>query len=483
VLLLADWVLPVSSAPLADAGLRVEGEAISVVGPAAQLRARYGDEETMSFPGCALLPGFVNTHTHLELSAFQGFTRPSGFAHWMLRLLLARGRLDPTDYQASALWGAYECLRCGTTSVGDTAYDGPAVARAAREAGLRARVYQEVFGLDDAVLSAAMERLEGAIDRIRNEATGATRTAATWAAATQEGATPAAVPLVEAGVSPHAPYTVSARLYREAARFARRAGLRLATHVAESAAEVELLAKGTGAIPQTYRAARMWNAGGWTPPGVSPVSHVLGADALGPQTLVIHAVQVDGTDIGTLAASGAAVAHCPRSNARLRCGSAPVGAFLAAGVPVGLGTDSLASNDSLDMFVEMRAALRAAAERAAAGDSVAALTPERVLRIATLEGAAALGWADRTGSLEPGKSADVIAVMLPSGHSARAAERSSPAGGGVADVLVRSAQAVDVRMTMVAGRVLHEVGVAGGTGPPTVASGYLTARRKLGLKA
>jgi aminodeoxyfutalosine deaminase len=491
VLLLADWVIPVSSVPLADAGVRVEGETIGEVGPAAQLRARYRDEEIRSFPGCALLPGLVNSHTHLELSAFRGFTRPSGFARWMLHLLLARGRLDPADYQASALWGAYECLRCGTTSVADTAYDGPGVARAAREAGLRARVYQEVFGLDDAVLSAAMERLEAAVARIQDEAVTASRDGASRTAAS------CAAPPVEAGVSPHAPYTVSARLYREAARFARRAGLRLATHVAESPAEVELLAKGTGAIPRTYRAARMWNAGDWTPPGVSPVAYLWGADALGPQTLVIHAVQVDGTDIATLAASGAAVAHCPRSNARLRCGSAPVGALLAAGVLVGLGTDSLASNASLDMFAEMRAALRAAAERAAAGDSnAAAVTAERVLRMATLEGAAALGWADRTGSLEPGKVADVIAVKLPSGRSARpvsslsatSSGSSAPAGapsapaGGVVDALVRSARASDVRMTMVAGHVLYEVGAAGGTAPPAVASGYATARRKLGLK-
>jgi cytosine/adenosine deaminase-related metal-dependent hydrolase len=113
VLLLADWVVPVSSAPLADAGVRVAGGKIVEVGPAAELRARCGDEETRSFPGCVLLPGFVNSHTHLELSAFRGFARPSGFGRWMLRLLLARRKLDAADYEDSALWGAYECLRCG----------------------------------------------------------------------------------------------------------------------------------------------------------------------------------------------------------------------------------------------------------------------------------------------------------------------------------------------------------------------------------
>ncbi len=344
MLLLADWVVPVSSAPLADAGVRVAEGRILEVGPAAELRARCGDEEIRSFPGCVLLPGFVNSHTHLELSAFRGFARPSSFGPWMLRLLLARRKLDTADYEASALWGAYECLRCGITSLADTAYDGVAVARAAGGAGLRARVYQEVFGLDDAVLPATMERLESAVGRLQDEVAAVGRP-------------------VEAGVSPHAPYTVSARLYGEAARFARRAGLRLATHVAESPAEVELLARGTGAIARAYQAAQLWNGGSWRPPQLRPMAYVGAAGALTPETLVIHAVQVDGEEIELLASSGAAVAHCPRSNARLRCGAAPIAELLAAGVPVGLGTDSLASNDSLDMFAEMRAALRR--ERAA----------------------------------------------------------------------------------------------------------------------
>ena len=452
MLLLADWVVPVSSAPLSGAGVRVAEGRILEVGPAAELRARCGDEEIRSFPGCALLPGFVNSHTHLELSAFRGFARPSGFGTWMLRLLLARRTLDAADYEASALWGAHECLRCGITSLADTAYDGVAVTRAAGTAGLRARVYQEVFGLDDAVLPATMERLESAVGRLQEEAAAA------------------GLP-IEAGVSPHAPYTVSARLYREAARFARRAGLRLATHVAESPAEVELLARGTGAIARAYRAAQLWNAGSSRPPQLRPVAYVGAAGALTPDTLLIHAVQVNGEEVTLIASSGAAVAHCPRSNARLRCGAAPVADLLAAGVPVGLGTDSLASNDSLDMFAEMRAAMEAGEQRASVHDS-SPLTAEQALRMATLEGARLLGWGDRTGSLEPGKSADVIAVSLPGGGAP-----PPPGPAGLIASLVRSAGADDVRMTMAAGKVVFD----GGTPAAEVASGYRTARDKLGL--
>ena len=231
---------------------------------------------------------------------------------------------------------------------------------------------------------------------------------------------------------PTPPTRSRARLYREAARFARRAGLRLATHVAESPAEVELLARGTGPHRQGLRLARAVDgrpldsarpaagASTWPRPGRS-------ARRRSSST----ACRWTTADVAVLAASGAAVAHCPRSNARLRCGVAPVAELLAAGVTVGLGTDSLASNDSLDMFAEMRAALaatgrprdgrstRAAAARPAAPRRGAACRGQprvahrrEVLRMATLEGARALGWADQVGSLEAGKSADIIAVRL-----------------------------------------------------------------------
>jgi 5-methylthioadenosine/S-adenosylhomocysteine deaminase len=419
-----------------------------------------------SFPGCVLLPGFINSHSHLELSAFRGFARPSGFGRWMLNFLLARRKLDRADFEASALWGAYECARCGITSVADTAYDGRAVVRAAGVAGLRARVYQEVFGLDDATLPRTMERYEAAIGRLQEEATSA-------------------APLVEVGVSPHAPYTVSARLYREAARFARRAGLRLAAHVAESQAEVELLTQGTGSIAKAYRLAQMWTGTRWSPPRVRPIAYVAATGLLAPDTLVIHAVQVNREEVNVLTAAGSPVAHCPRSNARLHCGIAPVAEFLAAGVPVGLGTDSLASNDSLDMFAEMRAALAAYETRAAqaAGEWGAGaagpppLTAERVLRMATLEGARALGWGQLTGSLESGKSADVIAVRLPPAGRPAGAGLLSPAADLVS-ALVTLGKAGDVRLTMAAGRVVFE----GGSPPAAALSGYRTAREKLGLK-
>ncbi len=349
MLLTADWVVPVSSPPLAEGGVLVRDGAIVEVGPAAQLRARYPDEEVRANPGCALLPGFVNAHTHLDYSAFYGFEPSRGFMRWIIRLTRAIHKLDADDLAASALWGAHECLRHGVTSIADTSYGGGTVARAAQAVGLRARVYLEVFGLDDERLEATMERLEAGLARGRSEA-------ASDLASAGLGAAPA--PEVEWGVSPHATYTVSQELYRAVASYARRAGLRMATHVAESKSEVRLMAGGSRARGLAYRVdgpAR--GAQVEAPPACAPCSMWPAPARWAPTCWSCTRCNWTGDDLDTLAESATPVAHCPRSNLRLGCGAAPVAEMRAAGITVGLGTDSLASNDSLDMLAEMRAAL------------------------------------------------------------------------------------------------------------------------------
>jgi cytosine/adenosine deaminase-related metal-dependent hydrolase len=445
VLLEADWILPISGPPVFAGAVAVVDGKIAEVGPAAELRARWADDEVRSFPGCVLMPGLVNVHSHLEYSAFQGFSRSCGFGEWMLRLLLARRKLTSDDYAVSARWGARECARAGMTFLADTSFEGWTSARAAGEAGLRARIHLEVIGLDDADLPKTMERMEARL-AVLNEACG---------------------PLVEPGLSPHAPYTVSRRLYRELARFARREDLRLATHVAESKSEVELLAHGTGAIAQAYKAAQLWKGQRWSPPGISPVSFLDQSEALGPEMLVVHCVQVDCDDVGLLARSGAAVAHCPRSNMRLQCGTAPVAELRAAGVVIGLGTDSLASNETLDMFAEMRASVEASRAR---GGSV--LDETAALRMATLEGAAALGLDHRLGSLGAGKEADLIAVRLPV---------AAAAGSDVSSLVVSIARAAHVCMTMVGGVVVFDKDEASDEADD-LAADFAVVRRKLGLE-
>jgi cytosine/adenosine deaminase-related metal-dependent hydrolase len=329
------------------------------------------------------------------------------------------------------------------------------VARAARSVGLRARVYLEVFGLDDTCLSETMERLEARLERAQEESGHLAMAMAK------------AAPPVEWGLSPHAPYTVSGRLYTEVARFARRAGLRMASHVAESRAEVRLLEKGSGALSFAYRAARLWTGHRWMPPGVTPLRHLAGAQALGPDMLLVHAVQVDKDDIALLATSGSSVAHCPRSNLYLKCGAPPVAEMRAAGVTVGLGTDSLASNDSLDMLAEMRAALKTS-RALASGEETGrrlSLSPRAVLRMATLDGARALGWETLVGSLEVGKRADLVVVRLPAGTTTSGE-----------DLLAEAVMGGEVTTTIVDGTVVYR----GASLPPAVVGGLDKVREKLG---
>ncbi len=462
MLIVGDWVVPVSSPPIAGGAVLVRDTEIAAVGPAAELRARYPDEEVSEHPGCALLPGLINAHTHLDYSAFLGIRRSGGFMRWIIRLTRARMRLDSEDLAASALWGAHECLRQGVTSIADTSFGGSTVALAARAAGLRARVYLEVFGLDDDRLPETLERLETALARAR-AASGANRAGDADGAGGGHGFEDR----VEWGVSPHATYTVSQPLYREVARFARRSGLRMATHVAESKTEVRLSNGGAGLATLVYGAASLLTGGRWRLPSKRPLQYVAETGALGTDMLVVHAVQMDGADIKTLAASGAPVAHCPRSNENLGCGIAPVAAMKAAGVVVALGTDSLASNDGLDMLAEMRAALEASHSRAQKADTEA-LLPSEILRMATLDGARALGWEARAGSLEVGKRADITVVSLPGTVSSS----TSP------EDLALAVMQGQVRMTVAEGRVAY----AGEATPAEVSASFAAVRMKLGLK-
>jgi 5-methylthioadenosine/S-adenosylhomocysteine deaminase len=260
------------------------------------------------------------------------------------------------------------------TTLVDAAYNGAAV-RACTAAGLRAVVAIEAFGGDDADVTAVADELDRRVEALAAEAG----------------------PRVELAVSPHAPFTVGLPLFGEIVARARSRGMRVVTHLGESRHELDALIGGTGLLTRFV-----------APFGRHPILELAERGLLGPETVAAHAVHVGDEEIAVLAASGVAVAHCPRSNALLGCGVAPVAKLRAAGIRVGLGTDSPSSALSLDMFDELRAALFLA--RASAGDPEA-LSTAAALQMATLDGARALGLDDR-GALAAGKLADLLAVRL-----------------------------------------------------------------------
>ena len=361
----ADWVVPVAGPPIENGAVAFEDGRISAVGTAADLGAGERFEDAVIFPG------FVNAHSHLEYAAYAGFGDGLSFPPWIGLHIARKRRLDQADMEALARLGAAECLRSGITTVGDCSFAG-ATAVACDELGLRAIVYLEVFGED----AGALGTFEELRDRVSSSLSDR----------------------VQLGISPHAPYTCTIELYEACAQL----GLPVATHLSESEAELEYLRSGRGP----------WESLGefLVPPlGRGAIGALAEAGVLGPSLVAAHCVHVTDEEIALLAATGTAVAHCPRSNALLGCGVAPLAAMRAAGVRVCISTDSPASTPSFDMFDELRTAVMAARARERRPD---ALTTADALELATLGGARALGLDAEIGSLEAGKQADLAVVSL-----------------------------------------------------------------------
>jgi cytosine/adenosine deaminase-related metal-dependent hydrolase len=402
----ADWVVPVEGEPVRDGGVAVEDGRIVAVGPASELEG-----ERRTFANAVIVPAFVNAHSHLEYAVYAGFGDGFAFPPWIELHVTRKRRLLEGDALAIARLGAAECLRSGMATVGDASFTG-AAATACAELGLGGVVYLEVFGDDTEVALVHFEELRETVDGVLSDR-------------------------LAVGVSPHAPYTTSAAVYEACARL----GLPLATHLAESEAEQEWLAHGTGTM--TRAAGDLLVA----PAGRTGVRMLAENGLLGPSVLAAHCVYVDHEEIALLAEHGTAIAHCPRSNAVLGCGAAPLAALLAAGARVGLGTDSPASTPSFDMFEEMRAAVYTARARERRPD---ALSASAALELATLGAARALGLEDETGSLAAGKRADLAVVSL-AGSPFLPWEEPTTAvvfGGSPDRVLV----------TLVAGEVRYEEG-------------------------
>jgi len=362
----ADWVVPVEGQPIANGAVAIEDGRIAAVGSASEL----GEGE--HFSESVILPGFVNAHSHLEYAVYGGFGDGLSFAPWILIHIERKARIGVPEMEAIARLGALQCLQSGITTVGDCSFSG-AAATACAELGLRAIVYLEVFGRD-------AEQLVGRVaeNRARIEGSLSER--------------------VRLGISPHAPYSASTELYAACLEL----GLPLATHLNESADELEWLLYGTG--PWEPFADELP-----APLGESGIRALARHGLLSPRLVAAHCVEIDTEEIALLAEHDVAVVHCPRSNAMLGCGIAPLSDLRSAGLRVGLGTDSPASAPSFDMFDELRAAIMGARAREARPDALAATD---ALELATLGGARALGIEEETGSLVPGKHADLTVLSL-----------------------------------------------------------------------
>jgi cytosine/adenosine deaminase-related metal-dependent hydrolase len=431
-LLFADHVLPVSSEPIRAGAVAVDGKLIAAVGPRDEIAGQFPDAEICEFGEAAILPGFVNCHSHLEITSMRGALDDveHDFRSWLLRLNGIRAGLTDADIKDAAVAGAIEAAHAGVTCLGDIGRYGVAGFEALKTVGLRGILFQETeFSPDDRTAERDFDALAGKFEELQ-------------AAATE---------LVGVGISPHSPYTVGPRLFKLITGFALENDVRLTIHVAESADESELMLNGEGFFTDVYQKFGVE----WNSPQSSSVEYLDSIGVLSAQPLLAHCVCVSDRDIALIAASGSAIAHCPKSNAKFGHGYAPFESFLDAGIRVGLGSDSVASNNTCDLLEESRFAALVARNRTG---SKRFLSAREMIETATFGGARALGLDHLIGTLEPRKQADIAVVSL-----------SAAAQQPVNDVhaaLVFSSNARDVVMTMVAGEEIYHAGGPSNNGCP-----------------
>lgn len=415
MILRAHWVLPVISDPIENGEVVVEGDRIAEV---RQQAHSVSGVEVIDFGESILMPGMVNVHAHLEYTGLRGQVEQAPFFAWLRALVALKAQTPPEKWLEFAKQGAKECLASGITTVSDNTDSGVTV-EALAQSGLRGRVYQEVFSLgSDKTDEEMIEELDTKLETHR-------KTLKRWEASERVGL----------GISPHAVYTVRDSLLRKIVLLSKERGLPLSIHAAESSSEVVLTRSGSGEFADLFKERGVH----YTIPRLNPIEYLNMTGVMGEQTQLVHCVRAEPYEIKMMASTGCSAAHCPRSNAKLLSGIAPVKEMLRLGVRVGLGTDSVVSSGSFDMFEEMRCAmwLQRAGRHTASPDA------KGWVEMATIGGASCLGLAGEIGTLEAGKKADLCAVRV-----------SREGFRGFADpytALVSAAYSTDVCFTMVDG--------------------------------
>lgn len=356
----------------------INKEIIQAVGPLKQITQQFPRHRIFQLQNAVLMPGLVNVHAHIELPELLNTIRSKAFPDWILNLINAKKGLSIKDYTSATAKNINTIIQTGTTTIGEICTHGVSPVLI-RKSGLRAVVYHEIIKMGSGVRGqkSSTFKVKSSNDR-------------------QSG-------LIHCGISPHSPYTVSQTILLQIKEISQKRGLKLSIHVAESKDEERLLLGKKSGLEDIYRLA------GWdlasAPRGDSSIKYLKSIGFLFPNLLAVHAVQVTDEDIVLIKKSKVSIAHCPRSNKETGVGRMQLKKLIAAGITVGLGTDSLASSPNLSMWDEMRFAYRI--------HRCDGITAKDIFTLATIGGAKALGLHSEISTLEPGKKADIIAVPLP----------------------------------------------------------------------
>jgi 5-methylthioadenosine/S-adenosylhomocysteine deaminase len=388
---------------LTPGAVAVDGRDIVAIDTPEAIRKQFRAAETIEAWGSVIMPGLVNTHTHAPMVMYRGLADDLALMEWLQKYIFpAEAKtLSPEFVRAGTRLAALEMIRSGTTTYADMYYFEEEIAKETKTAGLRAVLGQTIiqFPVADAKTPAdGLARAEAFIKDYKDD------------------------PLITPAVAPHAMYTLDGPTLMACRELAKRYRVPTIIHVAETQEEEKT-------AQERHQA--------------SPVRYLESLGFLGPGVLAAHAVWVSEPEIAILKARGVGVSHNPESNMKLASGTAPVPAYLAAGIPLGLGTDGAASNNDLDMFEAMRTA--SFLHKLHSNDP-RVVDAKTALTMATIGGARALGMDSRIGSLEPGKRADLIVVSM-------STARQTPMYDPISH-LVYTTHGDDVQTTIVNGKVL-----------------------------
>lgn len=408
IIVKAKYLVPNPELCIEHGAVAIKDTIIHHVGTFDEIKTLAGIEKIIDLGNAILLPGLINLHTHLDLTNLHNRIKPThNFTHWVFQLIGARMRWKEENYIDSIVKGVGYCVEAGTTTVADIAHTKHSFS-VLKKSPLRKIVYQEVIDLNP-------DHAEEIIKKTLTELSLVTRDN-----------------LFHTGISPHAPYSVSQELYQALAEIAQSKKISLCTHIAETRDEIEFLTKGTGNFPVFLRQIRAI-PDSWQPPGLTPIHYLNKTGILKAKPVLIHCNYVTDEEISLINSCGASVAFCPRSHNFFGHANHPIKKLLRAEVNVGLGTDSLASNDTLSIVDEMKFLY-----------SHYELPLKTILSMATINGAKALGLESKIGQIKENFEADLCGIGI----------QDCPSEGVYHKLMDTASRNI---FTMIAGNICHHL--------------------------